>query len=63
MFHMIFSVYTCGWGLYDLVFLTCVCIQGDFAATYYMYVIFKRVELLYIRGINFKVMHTRGSQF
>ena len=51
-------------GVYIInLFLTCVCIQGDFAATHCMYIILKRVELLYIRGNDFKVMHTRGSQF
>ena len=39
------------------LFLTCVCIQGDFLTIYWMCIIFKRGEILYVRGINFKVIH------
>jgi hypothetical protein len=45
------------------LFLTCVCIRGDFLATYCMHIILKRErreKILYIRGINFKLMHTSG---
>ena len=50
--HMIFLVYM----IY--LFLICIYIRGDFLATYCMYIIFKRGKILYIRGINFMVMHT-----
>ena len=44
-------------------FLTCVCIRGEFLATYCTYIDFKRGIILCIRGIDFWVMHACGSQF
>ena len=45
------------------LFITCVCIRGDFATPYCTYINLKREKILYIKGINFKVMHTCGSRF
>ena len=43
------------------LFLTYACVLGDFPTTYCTYIILKGGGILYIRDINFKVMHGRGS--
>ena len=45
------------------LFLICVCIRGDILTTYCMDIIFKRKKILYMRGIDSKVTHARGSWF
>jgi hypothetical protein len=43
--------------------LTCVCNQGDFLAKYCTCLMTKRGEVLYIKGIKYRVTHARGSWF
>ena len=43
------------------LFLTCLYVWENFQPKYYTYIIFNKGKLLYIRRINLRAVHARGS--